>query len=285
MHTPKFQLAMEGHLEQALRVDRRIGLEAGILSNFANTLREGIPSMLSSVTSALRSAEIPEDTSKKGVQFHRPEFLRLLEKHNYVHLSALSVFVPEGFKGNLAMYAIALLESAEHANKVVADSINPYNTFLSTLLSSSNARLSSFAELSYLAKKDLARDNLNKEIGKFFNAGSTASKQPMGSVISRNADWQALLLTLPRIQKASEEVSRQTVQKSVDECLELIGAVKEGAKAGELDNLSGPMIKQLSQATLSVAREVEFYSVTAFRIGTLNTVVDQSINSVTNALK
>lgn len=285
MYATKLTLAVESHFELAQRIDRRIGLEAGFLSNFSDTIRNAVPSFLDSAKSILGGIGLSAGEDIKVKDIDRPAFLRLIDKHNYVHLSSLGVVVPEGFSGNLAEYVKVLEKCAVHASAVVSDVLNPYNTFLSQMLSSHNARLSSFGALGYLAKRDVDREKLNKDVAEHFNMSSTSAKQSYGKVVRRNAEWETVVMTLPSIDKTIKHVSSDAVQKSVDECVELLDIFKKSSQEGTLDNLSGAMVKQLSQATLSVAREVEFYAITSHRAATLQKAVNDSFESIEKALK
>jgi Sec7-like guanine-nucleotide exchange factor len=195
------------------------------------------------------------------------------------------IFVPEGFVGHLPTYTDALKSSAEHASKVVSDVLVPYNTFLSQLLSSDNARLASIGQLGYLSKFDARREELNKWIGDFFRKGSTQVKQPMKDVFSRNAEWETVLFNQNDATKEIGKVDRKSVQSMVDQCVELIEAVKASAESGELDNLSGPMIKQLAASAMSVANEVTFYSITLYRVNGMDKIINDSIDILTEELK
>ncbi len=281
-HT-KLQFAQESYYEMATRINKRIALEAGFLANLGQSVREILPNLFNSASEHISSIKFVSTSPEKTSE--RPGFLQLLDKHNYVHISSLNVTVPEGFNGNLAEYSGILEKCSKHASELIAEVLNPYNTFLSKLLSSQNARQNNYAELNYLAKRDVLREQLNVEVGKHFRAGSVATTQPMGKVIARMVDWDNVILTMPRITKNISFSEQSAVQKAVDECVALIDSIRGVVSEGELDGISGPMMKQLSEATLSVAREVEFYSITAFRIKMLDVAINDTIDHFKKSLK
>lgn len=283
MTASNLQLAVTGHIEHASRIDRRIAMEAGFLSNFVTTIREVVPSMLSSISSALTSLNF--SSSDKRSTSNYSIFLNLLNKSNFMEIGDTKISVPEGFVGHLPTYTDVLKSSAEHAGKVVSDVLVPYNTFLSQLLSSDNTRLASIGQLGYLYKFDTRREELNKWIGDFLRKGSTQVKQPMKDVFSRNAEWETVLFNQNDATKEIGKADRKSVQAMVDQCVELIEAVKASAETGELDNLSGPIIKQLAASAMSVANEVTFYSITLYRVNAMDKIINDSIDILTEELK
>jgi hypothetical protein len=283
MTATNLQLAMSGHIEHASRIDRRIAMEAGFLSSFVTTVREVIPSMLTSISDALTSLSF--SSSDKRNTGNYSSFLNLLDKSNFMEIGDVKISVPEGFTGHLPTYVDTLKMCSEHAGKIASDVLLPYNTFLSQLLSSDNTRLSSMGQLNYLVKRDSEREELNSKIGNFLRKGSTQVKQPMKDVFSRNAEWELVLTNQNTAINELGKTDRKTVQDMVDQCVELIEAVRSSAESGELDNLSGPMIKQLSASTMSVANEVTFYSITLYRVNAMDKIINDSISILTEELK
>jgi hypothetical protein len=276
-------MAIEGHMELASRIDRRIAMEASFLSNLSTTVREAIPSMMASINGALSSIKFfsNDKTAVNGSTV----FLNLLEKSNFVEISDVKIFTPEGLVGNLPAYTDVLKSCSEHASKVVTDVLVPYNTFLAQLLSSNSARLSSFGQLNYMLKKDEQREKLNELIGSFIVPGSTQVKQPVGKAFNRNSEWRDMLANQSESTQAINSVGIKSVMSAMDECVQLIDAIRTASSSGELDSLSGPMLRQLSTTTLTAANEVTFYSITAYRVNVLTKAINDSIDVLTKELK
>lgn len=285
MNSTKLTLAVESHSELAERINRRISMESDALTTFVDTIRESLPSLMNSATKMFENISFFKSEPGDKATIQRMNVVRMLDKHNYAHISALAVLVPEGFQGSLVDYTEVLKKCSFHAAAVTSDVLNPYNTFLSQLLSSQNARMSNYGNLGFLNNHSAEREKLNKAVGEFFKSNSHTTKQPYGKVLRRNADWNDVVQNLPLLDKTINSVDRETVQRAVDDCVSLIDSIKKAADDGTLDNLSGAMIKQLSQATLIAAKEVEFYAITAHRIATLTKVMDDSLKSIETALK
>lgn len=264
-------------------LQQRIALESQYLANFSRTVQEVVPSVVDAVKNFFSSNPVPQ-TTKFLDDRNKPAFARLINSHNYINTSKLSMYVPEGFTGSLVAYAEQLLASAVHASSVVSDVLNPYNQFLSGLINSDQTRLSTRDPLAFLDKVKVSREALTQDLAKHFAAGSTITRTEVGKVIQRNKDWETVLLLLPKIKEQVTKVSPTAVNNAMGDTLALLDALKLAVQSGDLANISAQTLRSLSAHTLLVAREVEFYSVTYFRVQVLDKAVQDSVDQLTKAL-
>ena len=265
-------ISLESFQQQVQPWNNRIALEAGFLADLSKTIAAIVPNMVSATKEFLSTRQFVPNEAKP-----RPDFLSKMDKLNYAALMALDINVPEGFVGNLETYTKLLQESAVHAAGIVQDVLEPYNKFLSGLISNPNVRLDSRSVLPQLVKRDTARQNHNSRIDRQFRLTSTNDTAKYGKVIGRNAEWDGIVLGLVAAGKTMGYAPNETVQKSVDTCLELLDGLKVQAQTGGLDKTSGPQLRNLSESTLSVAREVEFFSITSYRLHLMNVALERNI--------
>lgn len=264
-------------------LQQRIALESEFLANFTRTVKEVVPSIVDAVKGYFAEHPVAQPV-KFASDAPMPQFVRLMNQHNYLHTSKLGMYVPEGFSGSLVAYAEHLYTCAAHASLVVSDVLTPYNQFLSSLISTDQTRLSTRDPLAFLDTIQRSREALNAQVGQHFKAGSTISRTTVGEVIQRNKDWEALLHLMPKLKDKMTSVTPQAVNKAMDDTLSLLDAVKVSATSGDLSQISAQTLRALGQHTLSVAREVEFYSITYFRVQVLDKAVEDSIKQLTAAL-
>lgn len=278
-------------LNDLRRIDARISMEGEHLANFAETLRGVVPTLVDTTKSFLSrftSKDSPLSTTEPPVELHFNEyrkFVDLLEGHKFTSLSDVRWFVPEGFDGKLIDYTQALELCAIHTEGIIGAVLNPYLQFLSRIVTSKNATMNSTRELAFLAKRDEDRERLQADVGRFFKHGSTESKSTIGDVISRNADWKPFFNGLGQLRDAVKAVKPEQVQNSVKDVMTMLDALKNAVHNGELDSSSASTLKNLSEGTLSAAKEVEFYSVTTFRIFTLGNITQSNMKAVPELLK
>jgi hypothetical protein len=145
--------------------------------------------------------------------------------------------------------------------------------------------MNSSRDLAFLAKRDAEREHYQKEIGQFFTHGSTTAKSSVGECFTRNADWKPFLNGLGDLRRDAELTKPDVVQATVKDIMDLLDALKNAVHAGELDSSSAATLKNLSEGTLSAAREVEFYSVTMFRVWTLSNITETNMKAMPALLK
>lgn len=278
-------------LDDLRRIDARVSMEGEHLANFAETLRGVVPTLVDTTKSFLgrftaKDSQLTQ--TEKPVALNYGEFRKfvdLMEKQKYMAIESLRWFVPEGFTGSMVEYTAALELCSIHAEGIIADVLNPYAQFLSRIITSKNATMNTTRDLGFLAKRDVERESLQTSVGKFFVHGSTGAKTTIGQCFSRNADWKPFFNGLGLLRDSSDRVKPEVVQGQVKDIMGLLDGLKSAVHNGELDGSSSQTLKNLSEGTLSAAREVEFYSVTMFRIFTLMNITQSNMKAMPGLLK
>lgn len=279
--TKHISVAPESPVDDLMTIHRRIAMESNFLANFSTSVASLLPSLTKSSKRFFAGLSFsPVETPNTQ---ERPKFVKLLDKHTFLDVGELSIFVPEGFAGNLVAYSKLLKESAEHSGVVLSDVLTPYNAFLASLINGASLK-NTHDVLGYLKQNDASRDHLNSDIGKQF-AHRKNSRLPMKACTERLADWDEILEVLRLTKTTIESVDRSKVIKAVAETNDLLDALCASAVEGELDNISSNQIRSLSTSTYSVAMEAEFYAITLNRYNTMQVCVNDTIDFVTNALK
>jgi hypothetical protein len=278
-------------LDDLRRIDARVSMEGEHLANFAETLRGVVPTLVDTTKSFLsrftaKDSQLSQTEKPVVLSYNEfRKFVDLMEKQKYVAIANLRWFVPEGFSGHMLSYTAALEACALHAEGIIGEVLNPYAQFLSRIITSKNATMNTTRDLGFLAKRDVQREDLQGIVGKFFVHGSTGAKSTIGDTFSRNADWKPFFNDLGKLRDSSDRVKPEVVQGQVNDIMGLLDGLKSAVHNGELDGSSSQTLKNLSEGTLSAAREVEFYSVTMFRIFTLMNITDSNMKAMPGLLK
>ncbi len=289
------ELPRQSNIEIMESIKDRLALESLDARDFVRSMSEAIPKLVDTTKKYLHDIA---SYSKSFVNFsgdtvpagYKPQedvhaIVSMLKKQDYANLMPLGIYVPEGFVGKLAEYAVHERKCVDHALKLLSGVLNPYNTYLAGLVSSPDAVKDSATPNLFLKKVDEERDSLNRDEGFFFKPGTTHTRRPMGEVISRMADWETVFTQQSAMNAALQGISNTSVQQAVNTCLELLDAVKQAAKSGQFDHISPANVKSLASATLSIAREVEFYAVTRQRVNVFNVALDETSAFLKSALK
>jgi hypothetical protein len=274
-------------IEEMVQAQAIIAMEAEFLSNFSATVNNVIPKLVGATTeffNKIRTMGFAPTSENTTIPRFRPEVIHLIQKHDYGHLANMAAFVPEGFNGNFLEYSTYLVKCASHINEVQEKVLKPYNAFLASIISDGNSVMSSTDRLMFLQKIEKVRQELTEEAAKYFRAGSTATRQDIGKVTRRNREWEELSINLAAIARTISSMDNVKVMDEVNTTVVLLDALKKSVKSGELNAITPTQLRSLSLSTMTVAREVEFYAVSRFRISVFNVAVDDTLTMLKSAL-
>lgn len=271
-------------------VNSRLALESMALESFADTVRKIIPSLASSIKAFTTNFRyvLSDDKGATNFSYNDRDFenlVKMLEGHKYTNLMDLRMYVPEGFKGNITAYAATLQRAQVHVAKVIGDVVVPYNVFLSKLVTNPNAAKDTKLQLSALNQIKQAREFLKGQLGEYFQAGSTASYCKLGDAVESNNDWKLLFAALNGINTDFDIKRAEQVKNAVDDCSQLLDALSTAAQENGLREISPQTLRTLGDATLEVAREIEFFSLVNYQVSVLLTVMGQNTAFLKKALK
>lgn len=271
-------------------VNSRLALESVALESFSDTVKKLVPSISASVRSFVSSFRYKlSDADGRTTEFYNEaefaKLVKLLDSHKYTNLMELRLYVPEGFKGNITEYAKTLQRAQAHVNKVLGDVVIPYNVFLSKLVTNPNAAKDTRLQLTQLNQIKAAREFLRSQLAEFFMVGSTASYCKIGDAVSNNAEWSVLADTLKLISADFDMKRPEQVKDAVEDTSELLDALSNSASDNGLRDISSQTLRTLGDATLEVAREIEFFSIINYQVNTLMAVMGQNTVFLRKALK
>jgi len=271
-------------------INSRLALESTALESFSETVRRIVPSLSSSLKTfaANSKAVFANQRGVSNFNYSEAEFeslVRTLEGHKYTNLMDLRFYIPEGFKGNITAYAVALQNAQKHVSATAADVVVPYNIFISKLLTNPIAVKDTRLQMINLGKIKQAREFLKAQLGEYFQPGSTASTCKLGDAVTSNSDWKPLRETLKIINNDFDPKLVKQLNNSVDDSSMLLDELSNCTRESGLRDISPQTLRTLGDGTLEVAREVEFFSLVNYQIGVLLTVMGQNTEFLKKALK
>ena len=224
--------------------------------------------------------------NQQSVVLNRNEkaFYAEIQKHSYLDVSPLLAFVPEGLDANYLPYSNTLMDSAEYCNKLLNGVLNQYSVFLANLLTNHDQKLDTTVFTPVYEKQKMIRDKFNKDIGDCFKAGSSRADSTIGEVIARTTDWPRVFDNCHQLSKLISEVNRNSLNKKVAECSELLDRIMDKMKRNELDGMSPEVATNLANGAHAMASELEFFAATYFRIMTFVSAVNQTIEQTRKTL-
>jgi hypothetical protein len=211
-------------------------------------------------------------------------FVRLLEKHNYVDIAPLGVYVPEGLNVDYVSFAQALKRGAEHAAKV-QDLLNKYTVYLAMLVTNEFQRFETQNSAAVYKGLQEEREEILREIGGCFKQGSHETKRKYDEVVKRNADWPIVFGEIETLGKLTNSVNRNVLNTKVKEATALMEKVINMLREGKMEGSAPEVAQELSDGAYQIASELEFFSVMYYRVLAFVTAVNATTDKVTEVLK
>lgn len=253
----------------------------------SSSLGELVQSIFPSIVSELTGFINRFNPLEKGIHLTHfsHTFMREIVKHNYMDITALMAYKPEGLSVPYLDYTEALLPSVDHSSQIINKVLGPYSTLLSQLITNPENQLSAHNQLTTMfSKYESDRSEMNNIIGKCFDKGSTQSETTYGNVVARNADWQKVFVNIDNMLKKINFVDRKALNKKVNECDELLHLLVEKIKKDQYKDISSEMVMNLSNGAYCVASELEMYSITYYRVLALSETVNHTVENVNRLL-
>jgi hypothetical protein len=267
-----------------LRIERdRLALEAGLSLDLNGLLKNTFPNIVQGFT-ALKGRFAPDDTAFQ-LPAHQQDFMTELGKHSYLDISPLAAFVPEGLKVSYLEYSEVLTRAAVHASGTSVDTINKFAVFLAQLVSNADAKLTTTSMRRELTVAENERNDINKALGKCFGLGSTRTEVTYSDVVARNKDWVAVFKASEALVKLMSSVDRKTLNKKIDECVQLLGIITNKINRGELAGVSPQVVTNLSDGAYAVAQEMEFFAAIYYKTLAYSQCVNRTMDNFRKVFK
>lgn len=262
----------------SLRLKRDIvSMEAFSLPNVTDLVKRIIPGMILDMKSYIGTLSFTD--SAINLTSNQKSLIKELPKHTYNDLSHLIVFVPEGLDVNYKQYLEALKLSLNQTDLVIEE-LGNYTTFLSRLVTNSDDLISTdYAKNKYKAIQE-ELEHASDVTSKCFKKNSTDTEKKYSNIVRNNSELKEVVEEMNTLITRIEAVDKKVITKKVNEASELLTIIYNKIKRGDMDNISPEMVSKISDYTYIIAKYLEFYSVTYYRVKAFTSAVNQTIDKV-----
>jgi len=252
-----------------------VALEAFTTPDVVGLLKRVFPSIKEELGSFM--ARFSPNEQGLALTGSQKVFLHDLGKHNYADVMALSAWQPEGLKVSYLEYAAALEPAVAHCARIMDDVLAPYSAYLAGLVTNLDAKYSSENITLNYKSMNIGRDLLTSTLGRCFVPGSNKAMTTIAQVIKRNADWPAVFTNTDVLVQTMNRVDRQALKKKINECTELLDRISAKIKREEFEGVDPNVLQNLADGAYQVASELEFYSVTYYKVLALTEAVNRTV--------
>lgn len=270
-------------MSKTLDTQRQVlAMEAFTLTDLQASLKRIFPSMIEGLKSfiGMFNSEQPALEVKKDQR----AFLSKIGNSSYMDLMPIPCYVPEGLSENLVKYSAELLNHVKHSEEIMNKVLAPISTYTALLIGSKDRKFDTVGIVREMKKRETERNALLKSITDMYTAGSTNTAAKYSDLVGRNSDWDQVFRNLNEATKRINSVNRKEVNAKIAECVELFEVVQNKVAREELEGVSPEVTESLGEAVFQAAKELEYYSVTYYRVLALATAIEDSIEAVTKSI-
>lgn len=256
--------------------------DVAVLESFSlNNIREMAYKLIPNIISEFKGFTSSFAPNEPAVQMtsKQKDFLKEISKHPYFDLGPLHVYVPEGLTTSYKRYCEAL-EGALQQVERVPEELSNYQTFISRLLTNEDdLKSTDYAKFKY--------DGMNKELdasaaetAKCFKKNDHTTEVKYSQVVQNNSEWTSVFNDVSKMVERIEAIDRSALLKKVADVNSILEMLQGKIKRQEIDNISSEMVAKIGEYTYIVARYLEYFSVTYYRVKALTECLNQTVDKV-----
>lgn len=268
---------------QEYRIQKDVlSLEAFSVSDLSASLKKLFPTLGAGLL-GVANKFVP-DTPVVTLTGKQSDFVREVKKHAFLDLGPIYAYVPEGMSVRYLDYLHALEPAVQHVTNVMGVVVAPFTAFLAQLVSEDDAKFST-KELTQFRDLEKRREVVLKGLQRCFTSGSTQNESTFAKVVSRNADWEEVFSRASRLGDIMTGVDRKAMGKKLDEAVILTTKLIDKINRGQMKGVSPEVVKNLSEGVYEVAKEMEFFSATYYRVMSLNESLNRTVTHFKEVFK
>lgn len=277
------KLAEPTGMEKLEALCSTVAVEAFSLRAVANRAADIIPN-LSFAFKEIMSSHKGDKYDLRPLSVNMPVLEKTLKGANYLEIGKLNVFVPQGFNGNLKEYLGVLMQALNFANGIQTRMLR-FNQLVSALMTDKNTRQSTKDLSTATADMEKEREGVREQLAAFMKEGSRSDRASLQNAYrSLNEVTDCVRMGADMLDTANH-VALADVMKMTEDAAELLKVLGEQALAGKVEGMSNEAYQSLSSATLTMARDVELYSLLMFNVYQVKKSIEHTSQALIQALR
>ena len=196
-------------------------------------------------------------------------FAREIAKASYPAMRGTEVYIPAGLKTDYLTYGKVLETATESMASLKHDVLQPFQKWLAQKLGNPSSLNSLTADAKIENYKSHATPKLEKSIQDCFNLhGKQEVVTAYENAVKRNADWAAISAVADKLNAAFSDAAHKEIVDQVNEITGMMDTLMRRIKEDpDTYKLSATSLTLLSNVSLALAQEIEFYGLLRHRMG------------------
>lgn len=201
----------------------------------------------------------------------------------YTAVGEMSAVVPEGLKGTFLEAIEAVEKCVDHIPSGIR-MLDEYEAFLAQFISDKKFNNASYDDKKVHLNAEKTRMGLYAGVGKVFTTGSYKTKQKVKDVVKRNGDWEIIMTKTNEMVSKLEGIDREAIQRKINQCSAYLEIISGDFQKEKDRKVSSEAAQRLGNMAHSVAKEMEFFSLTYFRTLSLQGAVQNTSEAIHRAV-
>lgn len=257
------------------------GLGSNVAS-FTASLRSYLPDIKSFVAGTKDGLE-SEQVSK--LSRDQKKFIEMVSKYPFSEVREIRAFRPEQLNCTYLELAEILDKELDHCLTIQKETLNTYMVLLGQLLSNDKFSTTSLDTNNTTYKKIRdRRESALKAFSKLYKPTNLAVCT-VKDVIDRNEDWKKVFDKVNSLVDTASKINRKEIQKDIDHCCILIDDLISKVNNDEMPEITGEVLNNVINGTLEAAKEVEYLSVTYYRLLSLKGSIENTMEQLEKVFK
>lgn len=201
----------------------------------------------------------------------------------YTAVGEMSAVVPEGLKGTFLEAIEAVEKCVDHIPGGIR-MLDEYEAFLAQFISDKKFNNASYDDKKVHQNAEKVRLNLYAGVGKVFTTGSYKTSQKVKDVVKRNGDWEVIMTKTNEMIAKLEGIDREAIQRKINQCSAYLEIISADFQKEKDRKVSSEAAQRLGNMAHSVAKEMEFFSLTYFRALSIQGAVQNTSEAIHRAV-
>lgn len=263
--------------------DSNVAVEAFSLKAVANRAIDVIPNLSHAFNEVLSSYK-GDKYDLKPLSVNRVVLARTLKTADFLSIGKFNVYVPQGFIGNYKEYLTVFTQALLFSNGIITR-MTQFNQLVSALITDGNTRRSTKDLSIATADMEAERQGIRQALAPFTKEGSRSDRAALQTVFASLGEIDQCVDLAGDILFGIQKVSLDEVTKLTNDASELLRTLGEQAVAGKVSDLSPEAYRSLSSATLTMARDVELFSLLMDRTYQIKKSLEHTSEELIKALR
>ena len=212
------------------------------------------------------------------------KFVGMVQRLPYTSMTSIRAYSPEGMIKSYLEYLDVLYPASIHLKGILTDVLQPYAQYLARYVSDHQFTSNVNQDKRDIQQQEKVRADFQKKFQHCYGRDQFGGVTTVGKVIHRNSDWAPVFKKMNDVVANMDSVDRTKLENTVRECTDYIEMIANGLKEEKNRKVSQEAANRLGEYAHSVARELEFFSVTYYRTIALVGAIDKTIESIDDVM-